>query len=1335
MEFNIPNSVISVGAYDFDRCVSITNISIGTGVRTIGEYAFKDCISLPSLVIPNNVESIGRNILSGTKKLESLFVPFIGSERGNNNSKESVFAYFFDFDAPQAPYTYNDLKIITNEPDTINFYKTVQYYQSEYSDGYSTMETWGYIPRKLKMINITDETIVGVGAFMQMQDAVTINLNEGITLIDDYAFYKTQSFRIMNPDSDYSEENINTFGINIPVSVTTIGDYAFADMNALTRLRTPSQDMEFETYVFAYNHNLVNLKLTNKLIGEHMFDSCDNKNFTTLVIPKITHKVLYSISHNSPIISIDEINGDIRPYAFANCTGLTTISFEIGDNDTNGANYLGKYMFANCTGIEELYVTDNIKYIDEAALYMTTSLHTLVLPFVGAEVGIEGTEESLFGWIFGYNASASSDLVEQVTQIRNIDDHTLDVMTSIPKGLVNLTVTDETVVAYGAFSNIKTITNYVFDNIDVSNINQINNQILEIIGAYAFYNSGITYLNSKSTGDTISVYNINMPSNVKEIRTHAFADCQNIISLRTTSTMTEDVIEDYIFTNCDSLVNILFENSYIGVHMFDDCDALINLTISKCVTNVGDYAFANCDLLANLTFENEYIGKYMFSNCPSLVNVEVANCVKIIDFAAFDQCYNIENLTIPFVGRTRDIEYSEQALFTWIFGQYDSYATEDFVDDIDDVFETNTMIVAVHVSKDDSAAEMKEVIGVYPEALKNLTITDETLVGYGAFSDVNVANINFTNTNDSETRFIKTFSDYSFYQSGVVNLNNDSNYNIVIPTSVDLIKSHAFDSCYNIESLKLGEKLHYDSSVENAIEPIGEYAFANEAKLVSILFENNFTSQHMFDSDTALKDVTISDTIEVMRYAMLSNCSSIERITMPFIGEVRDNNETNNATLGWLFGDSILETTKTMYQITQEYTKAETITAYIPSSLYSVTITLGNRTIDNGNSNVFVPFGTFDNVSTLREVYLPTDRYLENNNITVNTYKINEYAFRNTGLVDITIPSKVDEIKLGAFKNSARLEYVYFENGSMLTALGDEAFSGCTSLVLESLPYGVTSIGSEAFYKNTSMIRFNVPNSVETIGLGAFGLTTSLEEISIPFVGRHAYATTFKSLEELVAEDKYDYPDNGFDSRESLFGWIFGSKKEANGVVEAKQAWNSGQFDAIKRNNTTSSIDGVTYTPESFYVPVSLKRINLTESIGIGYGAFMNLRYVEEIVLPIELKFIGKYAFYGDWSLGGVDIPRGVEIIGDGAFANSGLEYVEVWNKTVSDSEFANCKRLHTAILHDTVEEIGYGVFTGCSLLENLTIPFVGEQNYNNDRQASASTSFMWILVMTSVLI
>ena len=60
--------------------------------------------------------------------------------------------------------------------------------------------------------------------------------------------------------------------------------------------------------------------------------------------------------------------------------------------------------------------------------------------------------------------------------------------------------------------------------------------------------------------------------------------------------------EDYIFANCDNLVQIEFANAYIGLRMFDDCDALVDLTINSTVKHVRDYAFANCDKLANLTF-------------------------------------------------------------------------------------------------------------------------------------------------------------------------------------------------------------------------------------------------------------------------------------------------------------------------------------------------------------------------------------------------------------------------------------------------------------------------------------------------------------------------------------------------------------------------------------------------------------------------------------------------------------------------------------------------------------------------------------------------------------
>ncbi|MDE7161148.1 MAG: leucine-rich repeat domain-containing protein, partial [Anaeroplasmataceae bacterium] len=132
--------------------------------------------------------------------------------------------------------------------------------------------------------------------------------------------------------------------------------------------------------------------------------------------------------------------------------------------------------------------------------------------------------------------------------------------------------------------------------------------------------------------------------------------------------------------------------------------------------------------------------------------------------------------------------------------------------------------------------------------------------------------------------------------------------------------------------------------------------------------------------------------------------------------------------------------------------------------------------------------------------------------------------------------------------------------------------------------------------------------------------------------------------------------------------------------------------------------------------------------IGIGYGSFMNCADIEQIILPKELKFIGKYAFYGCWSLKGIDIPRGVEIIGDGAFQNSGLEFIEVWNSVIGDHQFANCKRLHTVIVHDTVEEIGFGAFTGCTLLENLTLPFVGKRNYTDKEQTvNYESSFVYI--------
>ena len=56
----IPNSVTSIGDWAFDECSGLTSVTIPNSVTSIGDYAFSNCSSLTSVTIPNSVTSIGK---------------------------------------------------------------------------------------------------------------------------------------------------------------------------------------------------------------------------------------------------------------------------------------------------------------------------------------------------------------------------------------------------------------------------------------------------------------------------------------------------------------------------------------------------------------------------------------------------------------------------------------------------------------------------------------------------------------------------------------------------------------------------------------------------------------------------------------------------------------------------------------------------------------------------------------------------------------------------------------------------------------------------------------------------------------------------------------------------------------------------------------------------------------------------------------------------------------------------------------------------------------------------------------------------------------------------
>ena len=73
--YNIPNSVTSIGQDAFYECRGLTSITIGAGVTTIGKEAFHGCSRLMSITIPDSVTSIGDYAFVHCTGLRSITIP------------------------------------------------------------------------------------------------------------------------------------------------------------------------------------------------------------------------------------------------------------------------------------------------------------------------------------------------------------------------------------------------------------------------------------------------------------------------------------------------------------------------------------------------------------------------------------------------------------------------------------------------------------------------------------------------------------------------------------------------------------------------------------------------------------------------------------------------------------------------------------------------------------------------------------------------------------------------------------------------------------------------------------------------------------------------------------------------------------------------------------------------------------------------------------------------------------------------------------------------------------------------------------------------------------
>ena len=324
------------------------------------------------------------------------------------------------------------------------------------------------------------------------------------------------------------------------------------------------------------------------------------------------------------------------------------------------------------------------------------------------------------------------------------------------------------------------------------------------------------------------------------------------------------------------------------------------------------------------------------------------------------------------------------------------------------------------------------------------------------------------------------------------------------------------------------------------------------------------------------------------------------------------------------------------------------------STLTSITIPETIKTIGNY---------AFYNCVTLTEINYNA---IEANDLSSN------YVFHNAG-------RDVEELVVNIGVNVKRLpNYIFgsnlynywgnitainFAEGSACISIGNNAFTGLSSLQTITIPEGVTSIGSDAFRNCYSLTSITIPSSVININRNAFADCFALAEVynysslaipqgtidsSVGYLGQ--YAKVVYNASDLTGEK----PATRITVVDNMQYYEYESDFIALAPTSRKTT------EVILDNRTTEIYENV------FYECKSLTSTIIPDGIkSISSSAFRYCSSLTSITIPSSVTIIDFAAFSDCSSLTSITIPESVTSIGSSAFADcSNLISVSFENKT-----------------------------------------------------------------------
>jgi hypothetical protein len=237
--YTIPDTVLSISDFAFNRASTLTSLAIPNSVQSIGADSFSDMQSLTTLTIPNSVTSIGFSAFSNLSSMTELTI---------SNTLTSISAFAF----------------------------------------------WG--ASSLQTLSIPNSVIsIGDDAFSNATSLRSLYMSNRVTSIGDYAFFRAISLTTLSIPNSVTSIGSGAFAsavllttLTIPNSVTSIGSGAFAAATSLTTLTIPNSVTSIGGGTFVSTMSLTEYTYCGTALSQAQLDDAYLNGKTRISVCSIT---------------------------------------------------------------------------------------------------------------------------------------------------------------------------------------------------------------------------------------------------------------------------------------------------------------------------------------------------------------------------------------------------------------------------------------------------------------------------------------------------------------------------------------------------------------------------------------------------------------------------------------------------------------------------------------------------------------------------------------------------------------------------------------------------------------------------------------------------------------------------------------------------------------------------------------------------------------------------------------------------------------------------------------------------------------------------------------